>query len=81
MQMSVEQTMNTKNGTLRNSAMASSISKDERFTGLSFAGGGVWGNATLASREKGEKIVAARVKQMVADIAALRKAPLPERVE
>ena len=38
---------------------------------------GVWGDATLASRAKGEKIVAARMREMLADIDALRKATPP----
>lgn len=46
--------------------------------GKTYSPTGVWGNATLATRAKGERIVAARVKQMLADIAALREAPLPE---
>jgi creatinine amidohydrolase len=38
---------------------------------------GIWGDATLATREKGEKVVAAMVNALLADIEALRRAPLP----
>jgi len=38
---------------------------------------GIWGDATLATREKGERICAALVKALLADIEAIRRAPLP----
>jgi creatinine amidohydrolase len=38
---------------------------------------GVWGDATLATREKGRVIVDALVESILADIEALRRAPLP----
>jgi creatinine amidohydrolase len=38
---------------------------------------GVWGDATLATREKGERVVEAIVAGMLADIEALRVAELP----
>ena len=38
---------------------------------------GVWGDATLATREKGQTIVESLVGRIVADIDELRKAPLP----
>jgi creatinine amidohydrolase len=38
---------------------------------------GVWGDATLATRQKGEVVVEAIVSAMLADIEALRSAPLP----
>mgnify|MGYP000384937199 CR=1 FL=1 len=38
---------------------------------------GIWGDPTLATREKGEQIVAALVAAMLADIERLRAAPLP----
>jgi creatinine amidohydrolase len=41
--------------------------------GKTYSPSGVWGDATLAKREKGEKIVEARVKQMLSDIEALRR--------
>ena len=46
-------------------------------TGATYSPSGVWGDATLATREKGEKVVAAYVAGLVADIKALRAAPLP----
>lgn len=39
---------------------------------------GIWGDATLATREKGEKICAALVVALLADIETVRRAPLPE---
>lgn len=39
---------------------------------------GIWGDATLATREKGEKIVHAVTRMLLADIEAVRGAPLPE---
>lgn len=38
---------------------------------------GVWGDATLATREKGEKVVEHMVAGILAEIEALRVAPLP----
>lgn len=35
---------------------------------------GIWGDTTLATREKGEAIVAALTEAMLADVAALRVA-------
>lgn len=40
---------------------------------------GIWGDPTLASREKGERVVEAMVRGILADIEGLRGAPLPER--
>lgn len=39
---------------------------------------GVWGDARLATREKGEKIVNALTQTLLSDIEAVRSAPLPE---
>jgi creatinine amidohydrolase len=39
---------------------------------------GIWGDATLATREKGEALVEALTGSMLRDIEALRRAPLPE---
>jgi creatinine amidohydrolase len=39
---------------------------------------GIWGDPTLATREKGERIVTALVDTMVEEIEALRRAPLPD---
>jgi creatinine amidohydrolase len=38
---------------------------------------GVWGDPTLATRAKGEKLVAALTAILVDDIEKLRRAPLP----
>jgi creatinine amidohydrolase len=38
---------------------------------------GSWGDPTLATRAKGERLVGALVDALVADVAALRAAPLP----
>ncbi|HEY6178931.1 MAG TPA: creatininase family protein, partial [Kofleriaceae bacterium] len=38
---------------------------------------GCWGDPTLATRAKGERLVDALVDALVADVAALRAAPLP----
>ncbi|MCC7052766.1 MAG: creatininase family protein [Gemmatimonadaceae bacterium] len=38
---------------------------------------GTWGNATLATRAKGRILVTAQVEGMVAEIAALRRRPIP----
>ena len=39
---------------------------------------GIWGDPTLATRAKGERVVEAIVAGMLADIEALRTAPLPQ---
>jgi creatinine amidohydrolase len=39
---------------------------------------GIWGDPTLATREKGEALVASYLAGHLADIEALRRAPLPE---
>lgn len=41
---------------------------------------GIWGDPTLATREKGRVIVEALVAGIVADLGALKKAPLPQAV-
>jgi creatinine amidohydrolase len=41
---------------------------------------GIWGDPTLATREKGRIIVEALVAGIVADLDALKKAPLPQAV-
>jgi len=38
---------------------------------------GIWGDPTLATRDKGEKVVEAMVAGMLVDIESLRTAPLP----
>lgn len=39
---------------------------------------GIWGDPTLATRDKGEKVVERMVEGILEDIEALRTAPLPE---
>ena len=46
--------------------------------GRTFSPTGVFGDATLATREKGEKVVEAMVRGILAEIEALRRAPLPK---
>ncbi|MBX9689297.1 MAG: creatininase family protein [Candidatus Obscuribacterales bacterium] len=45
-------------------------------TPFSYSESGVWGDATLASRSKGEKIVECLFKQILEEIEALRKVPV-----
>jgi creatinine amidohydrolase len=40
---------------------------------------GTWGDATLATRAKGEKVTEALVRAILGDVEALRSAPLPAR--
>ncbi|MFV8752241.1 amidase [Nannocystaceae bacterium ST9] len=42
---------------------------------------GVWGDATLATRDKGERVVEALVDAMLADIAALQTTTLPGELD
>jgi creatinine amidohydrolase len=51
----------------------------ERGTKRTYSASGVFGDATLATREKGEVVAEAMVKGMLADIEATRTAPLPAR--
>lgn len=44
-----------------------------------YSASGVWGDATLATREKGEVVVEASVAGILRDIEALRSADLPRR--
>jgi creatinine amidohydrolase len=44
-----------------------------------YSASGVWGDATLATREKGEIVVEATVKGILNDIVALRSAELPRQ--
>jgi creatinine amidohydrolase len=45
--------------------------------GKTWSRSGTYGNATLATRAKGEAVVEAQIRGMVAEIAALRVAPIP----
>lgn len=44
-----------------------------------YSASGTWGDATLATREKGKKLTEAAVKRLLLEIEALRSAPLPAR--
>jgi creatinine amidohydrolase len=44
-----------------------------------YSASGVWGDATLATREKGRIVVEAIVKDILTEIAALRSAELPRK--
>jgi creatinine amidohydrolase len=50
-----------------------------RSSGLpgTYSPSGVWGDATLATRDKGQVVVEGLVSTMLADIEGLRRAPLP----
>lgn len=48
-------------------------------TGVTYSPTGTWGDPTLATREKGERVVEALTATLLADVAALRDAPLPEK--
>jgi creatinine amidohydrolase len=52
------------------------LSRTER-PGVTYSPSGIWGDATLATREKGEVLVEAMVKGMLAEIDALRRTPVP----
>jgi creatinine amidohydrolase len=46
-----------------------------------FSATGVWGDATLATKEKGERLWKALVDGIVRDVEELRRAPLPARLD
>jgi creatinine amidohydrolase len=48
-------------------------------TGVTYSPTGIWGDPTLATRKKGDAIVQAYLAALLADIEALRAAPLPQR--
>ena len=45
--------------------------------GVTYSASGIWGDPTLATREKGKALVEASVKGMLAEIEALRRTPVP----
>jgi creatinine amidohydrolase len=55
---------------------AGGLTRDPKGAGT-YSPTGTWGDPTLATREKGERIVDAFVSAVVAEIAALRSAALP----
>jgi creatinine amidohydrolase len=54
------------------------LTRDPKGAGV-YSPTGVWGDATLATREKGEKIVRATVEGTLREIEALRAVPLPAK--
>jgi creatinine amidohydrolase len=52
------------------------LTRDPRGPGV-YSPTGTWGDPTLATRAKGERIVHALIDALVADVEALRRAPLP----
>ena len=52
------------------------LTRDPKGKGV-YSPSGVWGDATLATKEKGEKVVTALVAYVVKDVEDLRKAVLP----
>jgi creatinine amidohydrolase len=52
------------------------LTRDPNAAGV-YSKSGVWGDATLATREKGEKVTEALVGALLRDVEATRAAPLP----
>lgn len=73
---SVDMTRAVKDVAPRSTPMRLRRSPD---AGGTYSPSGVWGDATLATREKGQVVVEGLVSAMLADIEALRSAPLPTR--
>jgi len=55
------------------------LSRDPRRTDLTYSPSGVFGDPTLATWQKGERITEARVAAILAEIDALAAAPVPRR--
>ena len=55
---------------------AGGLTRDPRGTGA-YSPTGIYGDATLATREKGEQVVEAIVKDILRDIEDLRRGSLP----
>ncbi|HEY1252744.1 MAG TPA: creatininase family protein [Thermoanaerobaculia bacterium] len=53
------------------------LTRDEKKEGMTYSPSGVYGDATLATREKGEKLTEALVAAILREIEALRAAPPP----
>lgn len=60
-------------------SVGTGLTRDPASTTSTYSASGVWGDATLATREKGRIITEAMVAQILADIEKLRGSPLPER--
>lgn len=53
----------------------------EQSPGCCFSPSGVWGDATLATREKGEKVVKCLIRNILQDIETLRETDLAQEIE
>jgi creatinine amidohydrolase len=53
------------------------LTRDPKKEGYAYSASGVYGDATLATREKGEKLTEALVAVILSDIEAVRAAPPP----
>jgi creatinine amidohydrolase len=49
----------------------------QRVAGLTYSPSGIWGDATLATAEKGARVVQSLIKGVLNDIEELRKTPFP----
>ena len=61
---------------MRHAAGTGGLTRDPKGKGT-YSPTGIWGDATLATREKGRRVVEAMVEGMLKEIAALRAAALP----
>jgi creatinine amidohydrolase len=60
-------------------SVGSGLTRDPKSTTSTYSASGVWGDATLATREKGKVVTEAMVTQILADIEKLRAGGLPEK--
>jgi len=61
---------------VRHAAGTGGLTRDPKGKGT-YSPTGIWGDATLATREKGRRVVEAMVEGMPKEIAALKAAALP----
>ena len=61
---------------MRYAAGTGGLTRDPKGKGT-YSPTGIWGDATLATREKGRRVVEAMVEGMPKEIAALKAAALP----
>jgi creatinine amidohydrolase len=57
-------------------SVGSGLTRDSKSTTSTYSASGVWGDATLATREKGQIVVEAMVAQILSDIEKLRSSNL-----
>ena len=60
-------------------SVGSGLTRDPKSTTSTYSASGVWGDATLATREKGKIVTEAMVAQILADIEKLRSSSLPAK--